>query len=81
MATSLTASIQAQTAPVEDWLKTINATERVADLYRNAPVAIDNQGNAFVTGSYTKDLEFAKSYLEPTATSAFVAKYNKNGEE
>lgn len=81
LAASLTASVQAQTAPVEDWLKTINATERVADLYRTAPMAIDNQGNAFVTGSYTKDLEFANSYLEPTATSAFVAKYNKNGEE
>ena len=61
------------------WTATLNTTEKVSDLQRGAPMTIDNEGNAIVTGTYTKDVEFASSYLEPIATSAFVAKYDKAG--
>ena len=61
------------------WTATLNTTEKVSDLQRGAPMTIDNEGNAIVTGTYTKDVAFASSYLEPTATSAFVAKYDKAG--
>ena len=61
------------------WTATLNTTEQVADLQRGAPMTIDNEGNAIVTGTYTKDVEFASSCLEPIATSAFVAKYDKAG--
>lgn len=63
------------------WTATLNTTEKVADLQRGAPMTIDNEGNAIVTGTYTKDVEFASSYLEPIATSAFVAKYDKAGDK
>lgn len=61
------------------WTVTLNTTETVSDLQRGAPMTIDNEGNAIVTGTYTKDVAFASSYLEPIATSAFVAKYDKAG--
>lgn len=61
------------------WTATLNTTELVKDLQRGAPMTIDNEGNAIVTGTYTKEVEFASSYLEPIATSAFVAKYDKAG--
>ena len=61
------------------WTATLNTTETVSDLQRGAPMTIDNEGNAIVTGTYTKDVEFASSSLEPIATSAFVAKYDKAG--
>lgn len=63
------------------WTATLNTTEKVSDLQRGAPMTIDNEGNAIVTGTYTKDVEFASSYLEPIATSAFVAKYDKAGDK
>lgn len=61
------------------WTATLNTTEKVSDLQRGAPMTIDNEGNSIVTGTYTKDVAFASSYLEPIATSAFVAKYDKAG--
>lgn len=63
------------------WTATLNTTEKVADLQRGAPMTIDNEGNAIVTGTYTKEVEFASSYLETIATSAFVAKYDKAGDK
>lgn len=63
------------------WTATLNTTEKVSDLQRGAPMTIDNEGNAIVTGTYTKDVAFASSYLEPIATSAFVAKYDKAGDK
>ena len=63
------------------WTAILNTTEKVSDLQRGAPMTIDNEGNAIVTGTYTKDVAFASSYLEPIATSAFVAKYDKAGDK
>lgn len=61
------------------WTANLATTEQVADLQRGSAMTINNEGNAIVTGTYTKDIVFASSYLEPIATSAFIAKYDKAG--
>lgn len=66
-------------ASAPTWTDELTTTAAIADLHRGAAMTIDNEGNAIVTGSYTTDLSFAASYLEATATSAFVAKYDKAG--
>lgn len=66
-------------ASAPTWTDELTTTAAIADLHRGAAMTIDNEGNAIVTGSYTTDLSFAASYLEATATSAFVAKYDKDG--
>lgn len=66
-------------ASAPTWTNELTTTEAIADLHRGAAMTIDNEGNAIVTGSYTTDLQFAESYLEAAATSAFVAKYDKAG--
>lgn len=61
------------------WTANLTTTTEAKDLTRAAAMAVDNEGNSIVTGSFTKDLEFAASYLEPVANSAFIAKYDKAG--
>ena len=61
------------------WTDNLTTTAEAKDLTRAAAMAVDNEGNSIVTGSFTKDLEFAASYLEPVANSAFIAKYDKSG--
>lgn len=78
-ATSLVAS--AQDASGIYWNKDLTVTEQASDLYRKAPMAMDDFGNTYVTGTHTKDLDFSSSYLQPIATSAFMAKYDYNGKE
>lgn len=61
------------------WTDNLTTTTEAKDLTRAAAMAVDNEGNSIVTGSFTKDLEFAASYLESVANSAFIAKYDKAG--
>lgn len=61
------------------WTDNLTTTAEAKDLTRAAAMAVDNEGNSIVTGSFTKNLEFAASYLEPVANSAFIAKYDKAG--
>lgn len=61
------------------WTDNLTTTTEAKDLTRAAAMAVDNEGNSIVTGIFTKDLEFADSYLEPVANSAFIAKYDKAG--
>ena len=77
LATVVARAESVATAPT--WTDDLTTTAAIADLHRGAAMTIDNEGNAIVTGSYTTDLQFAESYLEATATSAFVAKYDKAG--
>lgn len=74
---TIVANAEENAAPT--WTANLATTEQVADLQRGSAMTIDNEGNAIVTGTYTKDIEFANSYLEPIATSAFIAKYDKAG--
>ena len=77
LATVVARAESVATAPT--WTDDLTTTEKFADLHRGPAMTIDNEGNAIVTGSYTTDLSFAASNLEATATSAFVAKYDKAG--
>ena len=77
LATVVARAESVATAPT--WTDELTTTAAIADLHRGAAMTIDNEGNAIVTGSYTTELQFAGSYLEATATSAFVAKYDKAG--
>ena len=77
LATVVARAESVATAPT--WTDELTTTAKIADLHRGAAMTIDNEGNAIVTGSYTTDLQFARSYLEAIATSAFVAKYDKAG--
>ena len=61
------------------WTDNLTTTTEAKELTRAAAMAVDNEGNSIVTGSFTKNLEFAASYLEPVANSAFIAKYDKAG--
>lgn len=61
------------------WTDNLTTTAEAKELTRAAAMAVDNEGNSIVTGSFTKDLEFAASYLESVANSAFIAKYDKAG--
>lgn len=61
------------------WTDNLTTTTEAKELTRAAAMAVDNEGNSIVTGSFTKDLEFADSYLEPVTNSAFIAKYDKAG--
>lgn len=77
LATVVARAESVATAPT--WTAELTTTAAIADLHRGAAMTIDNEGNAIVTGSYTTELQFAGSNLEATATSAFVAKYDKAG--
>ena len=76
-----TVAVNAQELAAPTWTQKLTTTETASDLQRGGAMAVDNDGNSIVTGSFTKDLEFGSSYLEPTATSAFIAKYDKAGKE
>ena len=41
------------------WTANLTTTEKATDLQRGAAMTIDNEGNSIVTGTYTKDIEFA----------------------
>ena len=44
-----------------------------------APTAVDNAGNVYVTGSFTQAFSFGNTNLDPIATSAYLGKYDANG--
>ncbi|MDY6248557.1 MAG: hypothetical protein SPL55_03885 [Prevotella sp.] len=74
----------AQSYEIEDptWTKTINdVVDDVSDVYVNAPLVITNQGDVVKTGTFTQAFEFAGKELEPIAKSAYILKYDKNGNE
>ena len=76
-----TVAVNAQEVGDNGWKTDLSTTEKTADLLRGGAMAIDNEGNSIVTGSFDKELWFGQSYLEPIATSAFIAKYDKGGTE
>lgn len=76
-----TVAVNAQEVGDNGWETDLSTTEKTADLQRGGAMAIDNEGNSIVTGSFDKELWFGQSYLEPIATSAFIAKYDKGGTE
>ena len=73
----LFAGMQAQTAK---WSKSVeNAVTLGDDMNGQAPTAVDNAGNVYVTGSFTQAFSFGNTNLDPIATSAYLGKYDANG--
>lgn len=76
----LFAGAQAQTADQLKWSGTVeNAVTSADDLNLSAPTAVDNAGNVYVTGSFRQGFAFGSSWLEATANSAYLGKYDANG--
>ncbi len=64
------------------WTKTLtDVVEEASDANVNAPVVITNQGDVIKTGTFNMAFTFAGETLEPIATSAYVLKYDKEGNE
>lgn len=74
-----TTATYAQTEEI--WNSSISAVgvEDVVDF--NSPTAMDKEGNLYVTGTQTKNFEFAGNDAEVLALGAYIAKYNAKGEE
>ena len=76
----LFAGAQAQTDDRPKWSGTVeNAVTSADDLNLSAPTAVDNAGNVYVTGSFRQGFAFGSSWLEATANSAYLGKYDANG--
>ncbi|MBR1469812.1 MAG: hypothetical protein IJ605_06870 [Prevotella sp.] len=63
------------------WTKTISAVEKASDAYVEAPVVITSQGDVIKTGVFSQEFTFAGETLEPIAKSAYIVKYDKEGNE
>ena len=64
------------------WTKTLTGVvEKASDANVNAPVVITNQGDVIKTGTFNMAFTFAGETLEPIAKSAYVLKYDKEGNE
>ena len=61
---------------------TISGLEKADDAYRNAPITTCKKSNAlYTTGRFNQAFAFGESFLEPIATSAYLAKYSENDYE
>ena len=49
--------------------------------YENSPVAMDKDGNLYVTGVQTQDFKFAGNDVKVLALGAYIAKYDAAGKE
>lgn len=68
--------------PTPDWTKDVTgAVEEASDASRYAPIAITNEGDVIKTGTFTQTIKFASKELEPIAKSAYILKYDKDGNE
>ncbi|MCD8317512.1 MAG: hypothetical protein LUC45_01040 [Paraprevotella sp.] len=53
--------------------------DKIEDLYLTAPTAISADGSVYATGTFTQDLVIGSTFLSPIATSAYLAKYDADG--
>lgn len=76
----LFAGAQAQTTDQPKWSGTVeNAVTSADNLNLSAPTAVDNAGNVYVTGSFNQEFGFGASWLTNIANSAYLGKYDSNG--
>lgn len=74
------AGMQAQAAEEQKWATSpLAAVASLGELNLQAPTAVDNAGNVFATGQFTQPISIGSAFLEPIANSAYLAKYDAEG--
>lgn len=71
---------QAFAADQQKWSKSVENTVSIwEELNLQAPTAVDNAGNTYATGAFTQPIVIGSTVLDPIANSAYLAKYDANG--
>lgn len=71
---------QAFAADQQKWSKSVEKTvSKWEELNLQAPTAVDNAGNTYATGAFTQTIVIGSTSLEPIANSAYLAKYDAEG--
>lgn len=74
------AGTQAFAADQQKWSKSIeNTVSKWEELNLQAPTAVDNAGNTYATGAFTQPIVIGSTVLDPIANSAYLAKYDAEG--
>lgn len=72
--------MQATSFGTTKWTQYIDAFSLPDKAVRVAPMAVASDGTTYVAGAYNTDVVLGTSIFQNTATSAFVAKYDTNGD-
>lgn len=71
---------QAFAADQQKWSKSVeNTVSKWEELNLQAPTAVDNAGNTYATGAFTQPIVIGSTVLDPIANSAYLAKYDAEG--
>ena len=74
------AGTQAFAADQQKWSKSVeNTVSKWEELNLQAPTAVDNAGNTYATGAFTQSIVIGSAVLDPIANSAYLAKYDAEG--
>ena len=74
------AGTQAFAADQQKWSKSVeNTVSKWEELNLQAPTAVDNAGNTYATGAFTQPIVIGSTVLDPIANSAYLAKYDAEG--
>ena len=74
------AGTQAFAADQQKWAKSVeNTVSKWEELNLQAPTAVDNAGNTYATGAFTQPIVIGSAVLDPIANSAYLAKYDAEG--
>lgn len=73
-------AINAQVLGTTEWNKTLTTVAAAEDA-TNGVMAIDDNGNLFVSGALTTTATFGSITLEPIAGDQYIVKYNATGAE
>ena len=74
-------SAQADGFGAQVWSGSINAFTDKDKVVNNAPVAVASDGSVYAAGSFNTAAMFGSTLIDPIATSAYIAKYNNDGDE
>ena len=67
-------------ADQQKWSKSVeNTVSKWEELNLQAPTAVDNAGNTYATGAFTQPIVIGSTVLDPIANSAYLAKYDAEG--
>lgn len=73
-------AINAQVLGTKEWNKTLTTVAAAEDA-TNGVMAIDDNGNLFVSGALTTTATFGSTSLEPIGLAQYIVKYNATGAE